>query len=129
MSAVALGRGALHGCREFAGWELVHAASSMVVALLQLLVAVVLTNCFVLCNCGATLLQSTGTNAQCCLPADVGALSVVNLSITMPMVRRNSLGESAFINHVNGGLSAQPAMSLLFQRSRHRHTPELAMSF
>ena len=40
MSAVALGRGALHGCREFAGWELVHAASSMVVALLQLLVAV-----------------------------------------------------------------------------------------
>ena len=50
---------------EFAGWELVHAASSMVAALLQLLVANVLTNCFVLCNCGATLLQFTGTNAAC----------------------------------------------------------------
>ena len=53
----------------------------------------------------------------------------MNLSITMTMIRRDSLGGSAFINHVNGGLSAQPAMSLLFQRSRHRHTPELAMSF
>ena len=50
---------------EFAGWELVHAASSMVAALLQLLVANVLTNCFVLCNCGAILLQSTGTTAAC----------------------------------------------------------------
>ena len=50
---------------EFAGWELVHAASSMVAALLQLLVANVLTDCFMLCNCGATLHQSTGTNAAC----------------------------------------------------------------
>ena len=50
---------------EFADWELVHAASSMVAALLQLLVANVLTECFMLCNSGATLHQSTGTNAAC----------------------------------------------------------------
>ena len=50
---------------EFAGCELAHAASSMVAALLQLLVANVLTDCFMLCNCGATLHQSTGTNAAC----------------------------------------------------------------
>ena len=105
-----------------------HTASSMVAALLQLLVANVLTDCFVLCNCGAILLQSTDHRHQCCLPADVGASSVVNLSITMPMIRRDSLGGSAFFNHVNGCLSAQPAFSLLLQRSGHRWTAELVMS-
>ena len=70
MSAVALGRGALQSPRlcKFVGWELVHAASSMVAVLWQLLVANVLTNCFVI------------HRLHCCLPADVGASSIVNLS-------------------------------------------------
>ena len=119
MSAVALGRGALQSPRlcKFVGWELVHAASSMVAVLWQLLVANVLTNCFVI------------HRHQCCLPADVGASSVVNLSITMRMTRQDSLGGSAFIKYANVGLSAQPATSLLFQRSGHRRAPEPAMSF
>ena len=50
---------------EFAGCDVAQAASSMVAALLLLLVANVLTDCFMLQICGATLQQSTGTNAAC----------------------------------------------------------------
>ena len=42
---------------------------------------------------------------------------MTNLPIMMLKMRRDSLGESAFIRNVNDGLHGQPAMSLLLQRS------------
>ena len=66
---------------------------------------------------------------QCCLPADDGASPVVKLPITMCMMRQESLGRSAFVTYVNGGLPAQPAMSLLLQCSTHRQDSELAYLF
>ena len=45
------------------------------------------------------------------------------------MMRQESLGKSAFVTNVNGGLPAQPAMSLLLQCSTHRQDSELAYLF
>ena len=96
----------------FAGWVLVDAAlSPAVVALLQLLVVEVLNTCFLLCICGAMLQQSTRTNAAC--QQILVLASVTNLPIMMLKMRRDLLGESAFIRNVNDGLHRQPAMSLL----------------
>ena len=53
----------------------------------------------------------------------------MKLSITMCMMRQESLDGSAFIKYVNGGLPAQPAKSLLLQRSRRRRHSELAYAF
>ena len=50
---------------ELAGCDLAHAASSMVAALLHLLVANMLADFLMLCICGAKLHQCTCNNAAC----------------------------------------------------------------
>ena len=54
---------------------------------------------------------------------------VVNSSVVVLMIGHNSLDGLAFICNINGGMSAQPALSLLLQRSRHRRHTELAYVF
>ena len=78
------------------------AASSSVVALLQLLGVGVLNTCFLLCICGGMVLQSTCTNAACQLILVLA--SVTNSPIAMFMMRHDSLDESAFIRKANDGL-------------------------
>ena len=114
-------------CCAFSGWELVDAALSTAVALLQLLVVRVLNISFVLCKCGANL--ASVHKHQCCLPAAIGAASVVNVPVVMLTTGLNSLVSLAFIHNVNGGLPGQPAMSLLLQRSEHRRPTESANLF
>ena len=127
MSVVALGRGVPPRLCAFSGWELVDAALSTAVALLQLLVVRVLNISFVLCKCGANL--ASVHKHQCCLPAVIGAASVVNVPVVMLTTGLNSLVSLAFIHNVNGGLPGQPAMSLLLQRSEHRRPTESANLF
>ena len=112
---------------EFAGCELAHAASSMVAALLQLLVANVLTDCFMLCNCGAKLHQSACNNAACQQALVLAGMT--NLPIVLRRMRHDSLGESIHKRDVNDGQHGQPAMGLLLQVSRHRRHSELAYVF
>ena len=127
MSVVALGRGVPPRLCAFSGWELVDAALSTAVALLQLLVVRVLNISFVLCKCGANL--ASVHKHQCCLPAAIGAASVVNVPVVMLTTGLNSLVSLAFIHNVNGGLPGQPAMRLLLQRSEHRRPTESANLF
>ena len=53
----------------------------------------------------------------------------MNSSVMVFMVGHNSLDGLAFVYNVNDGLPAQPALSLLLQRSRHRRHTELAYVF
>ena len=99
----------------------------MVAALLLLLVANVLTDCFLLQICGATLQQSTGTNAACQQALVLAAMT--NSPIMVRRMRQRSLGESTFKHNVNAAQPAQPALSLLLQRSTQRLHSELAYVF
>ena len=65
------------------------------------------------------------------LASDIGACArpVVNSSVMVFMIGHNSLDGLAFVCNINGGLPAQPALSLLLQRSRRRRHTELAYVF
>ena len=64
-------------------------------------------------SCCAIMAQlCTNSQAQCCLPAHDGASFVVNLSIMMLMIQRDSLSGLAFINNVNSGLPAHASPAL-----------------
>ena len=99
----------------------------MVAALLLLLVANVLTDFFMLWISGATLHQSTGTNAACQQALVLAAMT--NSPIMVRRMRQRSLGESTIKRNVNAALPAQPALSLLLQRSAQRLHSELAYVF
>ena len=99
----------------------------MVAALLLLLVANVLTDFFMLWICGATLHQSTGTNAACQQALVLAAMT--NSPIMVRRMRQCSLGESTFKRNVNAALLAQPALGLLQQCSRQRRHSEKAYVF
>ena len=103
MSAVALGRGALHGCaRMRAGsWCVVDAAFSLAVALLQLLVASVLNTCFLLYNSGGMLQHKP--HAPMMLASDIGACA------RRELVRRGAHGR-AQLTHSTGWLSCATSM-------------------
>ena len=66
---------------------------------------------------------------QCCLPAALVLAPVVNSSVMVFTMGHNSLDGLAFVYNVNDGLPAQPALSLLLQRSRRRRHSELAYAF
>ena len=99
----------------------------MVAALLLLLVANVLTDFFMLWISGATLHQSTGTNAACQQALVLAAMT--NSPIMVRRMRQRSLGESTFKHNVNAAQPAQPALSLLLQRSTRRLLSEVAYVF
>ena len=99
----------------------------MVAAVLQLLVAHVLTDCFVHCICGATWHQSTGTNAACqqaLVPA-----AITNSPFMLRRMRQYSLGESTVQRDANAAQLGQPALGLLLQGSTSWLHSELTYVF
>ena len=87
---------------------MLHAALSPASARLQLLIVSLPAICFVCCKSGATCCPIH--THQCCLLADIGAVSVVVCSVVMLVILRNSLVVFVLIQKVNGGLLAQPAI-------------------
>ena len=53
----------------------------------------------------------------------------MNSSVVLVMIGHNQLDGLALVCNANGGLPAQPALSLLLQRSRRRRHSELAYAF
>ena len=112
---------------ELAGCDVAQAASSMVAALLLLLVANVLTDFFMLWICGATLHQSTGTNAACQQALVLAAIT--NSPFMLRRMRQYSLGESTVERDANAAPLAQPALGLLLQGSTSWLHSELTYVF
>ena len=66
---------------------------------------------------------------QCCLPATLVLAPVVNSSVMLVMIGHNQPNGLAPVCNVNGGLPAQPALSLLLQGSTRWLHSELTYVF